>query len=66
MSTVQNIHIFFANSQEEPATQAAEETCTSYSIDVRAGEDWIVTGKYRDNSLCALELKRISQTEAKE
>lgn len=66
MSMIRNIHISFPRREEEPVQQDVAAASGSYSVDIQASEEWIVSGKYRDNSLCALELKRVLQTETKE
>jgi hypothetical protein len=66
MSDLRNIQISFTSTKEKTVEQTSAATRGSYSIDIQAGEEWVVTGKYCDNSLCALELKRIPRTGAED
>ena len=66
MSAIQKLHIFFSSKEKDHTRQTTAAPCGSYSIDIQANDDWTITGKYRDNGLYALELKRIPQVEAKE
>lgn len=66
MSAIQKLHISFPIKEEEHDHQTTITPSELYRIDIQADEEWIVTGKYRDNNLCALELKRVSQIETKE
>lgn len=56
MSTLENINISFPNIKEEPLV---ETSSSSYHVKIQITDDLIVTGKYNDNRLCVLELKRV-------
>jgi hypothetical protein len=65
MSDIQNVHISFPERKEKIVEQTAESTTGAFSINIQAGEEWIVIGRYRDYSLCAVELTRISLNKVK-
>lgn len=66
MSTIQKLYISFSSKEKDHTRQTAAAPRESYSVGIQASDEWIITGKYRDNGLYALELKRVPKVETKE
>ena len=62
MSVIRNIRVSIP--KIENSTNQFRRTATApigdCSINIRANQDWIVTGEYRNNTLCAIRLQRNS------
>jgi hypothetical protein len=62
MATIENINIDLGRDDESSFQQAHPNLNEVCSVNIQAANDWVVTGKYRNNILCGIEIKRNSCT----
>ena len=59
MSSLHTIDVQLVQGSDSPLefTTAPPQT-GDYTINIQASEEWVITGKYRDNILCTLTLNK--------
>jgi hypothetical protein len=65
MSSLHQIDVQLVHGSDSPLEIATAPPQTGdYTINIQASEEWVITGKYRDNMLCALTLNRQTHPES--
>ena len=63
MATIKNINVVLKNVDDNASSPTHVNSPVVYRINIQAADNWVVTGSYRNNILCGIEIKRNSCTQ---
>jgi hypothetical protein len=66
MSSIRNINVLFNQRCKKSSQHALASPSNTYNINIYATEDWLVIGRYQNDVLHSLEIKRTLKSQEKD